>query len=68
MGKSNQAMYTDFDFDVQGNVVKNVEAQAQKDPILHFIVRKILRGHSITEVEKNYYDRMAREFVKSEPA
>ena len=68
MGASNQALYTDFDFDVQGNVMKNVEAQAQDDPILHFIVKKILRGESITQVEKNYYDRMARSFVRSEPA
>jgi hypothetical protein len=68
MGKGNQALYTDFDFDAQGHVVKNVAAQAEMDPILHYIVKKILRGESITQVEKNYYDRMAPEFVKSEPA
>jgi hypothetical protein len=64
MGTGNRVLYADIDFDTQGNIVRHVAAQTESDPVLHYIVNKMLRGEPLSSSEQGYYDAMAPGIVK----
>lgn len=65
--KPNHAVCVDFDFDGAGHVTKHIADQAAADPVLHFIVKKMLRGHELSSEERHYYEQVAPEYMRSEP-
>jgi hypothetical protein len=55
--------YADVDFDGEGRVTKNIAAKAAADPTLQHIVRRLLRGETLTLEERRYYVRAAPAFI-----
>jgi hypothetical protein len=62
----NHTVCVDIDFDAAGHVTKHIAAQAAADPVLHYLVNKMLRGQDLSPEERSYYEQTAPEYVRSE--